>query len=126
MAQQKRVALFLMGAQPLPQTFRNGEGNQIIGNRQEFELLLLDPVGGVVLAALRTGAMVAGMIDKVVLTTVDTAKHLATQRRGAAIEDCLHRPAMRGKERGAKLPFILRPILAQHLGQRDHRTGFLS
>ena len=70
--------------------------------------------------------MIAGMIDKVVLATVNTAKHLATQRRGAAIEDCLHRPAMRGKNRGAKLPFILRPILAQHLGQRDHRGEPLS
>ena len=70
--------------------------------------------------------MIAGMIDKVVLATADTAKHLATQRRGAAIEDCLYRAAMRGKNRGAKLPFILRPILTQHLGQRDHRTELLS
>jgi hypothetical protein len=87
---------------------------------------LFDPLEGVALAALRTGAMVAGMINKVVLATVNTTKHLAAQRAGAAIEDCLHRPAMRGENRGAELPFILRPILAQHLGQRDHWSGFLS
>src|SRR3989454_12514436 len=66
LAQQKRVALFLMGAQPLPQTLGNSEGNQIIGNGQELEFLLFDPLDGVALAALRTGAMVVGLIDKVV------------------------------------------------------------
>ena len=43
-AQQQCVALFLMGAQPGAQAFGHGEGDQVIGDRQELEFLAARPI----------------------------------------------------------------------------------
>ena len=67
-----------MRAQPWAQTLRNREGDQVVGHRQEFELLLLDPLGSIGVAALRAGAVIAGMVDKVVLAAVDAAIDFAS------------------------------------------------
>jgi hypothetical protein len=61
--------------------------------------------------------MIAGVIDKVIPTTVGAAINLSSQGAGAAVEDGLHRPAMRGKDLRAKLPLVLRPMPAQNFSQ---------
>src|SRR5881628_2647193 len=99
-----------MRTQPGTQIFRHGEGDEVIGHGQQLQLLTLDPLSGIGMAALGTGTMIAGMIDKVVLTAVGAAINFPSQSRRAAVEDGLHGPAMRSKNVRAKLPFILRPM----------------
>ena len=110
-----------MGPQPGSQSFGHREGDQVIRYGQQFAPLLLDPLGGIGLSALWAGAVIAGVIDKMIAATVGATIDLATHRGGAAVEDCLHCAAMGGKDFRAELPFILRPVTPQHLGQRHHR-----
>src|SRR6185369_9565717 len=99
-----------MGTQPGAQTLGHREGDEVVGHRQQFELLALDPLGGIGLPALRTGPMVAGMIDKMSPLAVDTLIDLSPQSAGAAGQDGLNRPAMGGKHLSAKLPEVGRPM----------------
>src|SRR5881296_3257280 len=101
-----------MRAQPGTQFFRHGEGDEVIGDGQQLELLTLDPLSRIGMAALGTGTMIAGVIDKVVLAAVGAAINLPSQSRRAAVQDSPHGPAMGGKKLRAKLPFILRPMSA--------------
>jgi hypothetical protein len=61
--------------------------------------------------------MVAGVIDIMIRAAVGAAINFSSHCAGPAIQDGLDRPAMRGKELRTKLPFILRPMPAQNLGQ---------
>src|SRR5215469_5067102 len=65
--EQGGITDLLMRAQPPAQAFGHGEGDQIIRHRQKLELLTLNPLAGLGVATLRTGPMIAGMIDKMVL-----------------------------------------------------------
>ena len=112
-----------MGAQPGSQRFGHRKGDQVVGNGKKFELLPVNPLGRIGLTALRTGAMIAGVIDKMILAAIGTAINLPAQRAGAALQDGLHGAAVGSKDRGAKLPFVLRPVLAQNLGQGHHGSG---
>ena len=57
---------------------------------------------------------------KVLLLAVGAAINFSSQSRCAAVQDAPHGPAMGGENLRAKLPFILRPMPAQNLGQIDH------
>ena len=121
LAQEQPVAQLLVGTQPGPQTLRHGEGHQIIRHRQELELLVVNPLSGVGVATLRTGPVVARVIDKMSRAAVWTAVKLPAQSGGAAGQNALHRAAMGGKDVRPKLSFIRRPMPAQDFRQRDHR-----
>src|SRR5690242_19307461 len=69
-AKQERVEDFLVGADDRAQLFRDGEGDQVIRHGQESPPLALQPFGGVGVAALGTGAMIAGVISKVLSAAV--------------------------------------------------------
>ncbi len=83
-AQQSRIALLLIRAQPLPQSFGHSEGDEVVGNGQEFAFLVLDPLGCIGLAALGAGAVIAGVIDKMMTVAVGAAINLPAQSQGAA------------------------------------------
>ena len=63
--EQERIENFLMRANDRAQLLGDGEGDQIIGQGQESAALSIQPRGGVGVAALRTGPMVAGVKRKV-------------------------------------------------------------
>ena len=63
--EQERIEDFLMRANQSAQLPGDGEGDQIIGQGQEAAALSIQPRGGVGVAALRTGPMVAGVKRKV-------------------------------------------------------------
>jgi len=107
----------LVRAPPGPQTLGHGEGDEVVRDGQELELLSRDPLGRVGVAALGTAPMIAGVIDKIIPAAVRAAIHLSPQDAGAAVEDGLHRPAMGRKDLCAKLPFVRRPMRAQNLSQ---------
>ena len=115
--EQQRVPKLLVRAQPGAQAFGHGEGDEVIGKRQQLEFLTRDPIAGVSMAALRAGPVIAGVIDKMIRAAVGAAINFSSQRPGSASQDGLDSPAMGGKELRAKLPFILRPMPAQNLGQ---------
>jgi hypothetical protein len=119
-SEQEVVEEFLVGADQSAQLSGDGEGDQIIGQGQESAALSLQPRGGIGVATLRTGPMVAGVIGKVELATI-AAEQLAAQRGGAAGHNRGDGASMRGEQPGAKLPLIRRPVPAQNLGQWDQR-----
>ncbi len=81
-SEQEVVEEFLVGADECAQLSGDGEGDQIIRQGQESAALSFQPLGGIGVAALRTGPMVAGVIGKVELATV-AAEQLATVGRPA-------------------------------------------
>jgi hypothetical protein len=63
------------------------------------------------------------MIDKMILAAVEATIDLSPERGRAALENGPHRPAMGSKDRAAKLPFVLRPMLPQNFGQGRHQAA---
>ena len=120
MSEQEVVEELLVGADQSAQLSGDGEGDQIIRQRQESATLSVQPRGGIGVATLRTGPMVAGVISKVELAAI-AAEQLAAQRGSAAADNGGDGASMGGEQPGAKLPLIRRPVPAQDFGQCDHR-----
>src|SRR3989442_2532703 len=104
-----------MRANESAQLLGDGEGDQIIGQGQQATALTLQPRGGVGMAALRTGPMVAGVIDKVELAAV-AAEELAAQRGRATRDNGGDGAPMRGQHTRTELPLVRRPVAAHDPG----------
>src|SRR4029434_411744 len=63
--EEQTVELLLVRPEQSAQLFWQSKGDQEIGNWKQFGLLQFDPVGGVLMAALGAGPMIAGMISEV-------------------------------------------------------------
>ena len=122
-AQQQSVTELLVRTQPGAQPFGHREGDEVIGNGQELELLLLDPFGGVRVAALGTGPVITGVIDKMIPPAVLAAIDFPAQGAGAAFQNALHGAPVRRQNLLREGPLILRPMPAQNFRQRDHTRG---
>ena len=70
MSEQEVVEELLVGADQSAQLSGDGEGDQIIRQRQESATLSVQPRGGIGVATLRTGPMIAGVISKVELAAI--------------------------------------------------------
>ena len=119
LTQQQRVKDFLVGADDFAQLGWDGESDHIVRHRQQTRALALKPLGGIGVAALRTGAMVAGVIG-IMLLAARAPVELSAQCRRAAGEDSSHGAPMRRQQARAILPLIRRPVPAQDFGQWDH------
>ena len=71
----------------------------------------------------RTGAVMAGVINKMILPAVVAAINFPAQGARAALENALHGPLVRRKDLRRKLSLILRPMPAQHFRQRNHGSA---
>ena len=109
-----------MGANESAQLLGDGEGDQIIGQGQESASLSIQPGGGVGVAALWTGPVVAGVKGEVMAAAL-AAEELAAQGGGATGDNGGEGAPMRRQQTGAKLPLIRRPVPAHNLGQSDQR-----
>jgi len=109
-----------MGTNDGAQFGRDGEGDEVIRHRQESAALTREPFGGVGVTALRTGAVVAGMIGKMLATTI-APEELTSERGSAATENGGDGAPVRRQQTRAKLPFVGRPVAAQDFSQRDQR-----
>jgi hypothetical protein len=69
---------------------------------------------------LRTGAVVAGVISKVLAAAL-APEELASECGGAAVENGVDGAPVRRQQTRAKLPFVGRPVAAQDFSQRDQR-----
>lgn len=106
----------MVGADEGAQLFGDGEGDQIIGHRQKPPPLALQPLGGIGMAALGAGAMVAGVIGKV-QPSARAPKELTSEGGSAAAQNGRNGAPVRRQQARAKLPFIRRPVAAQDFGQ---------
>jgi hypothetical protein len=109
MTEQERIEDFLMGANERAQLLGDGEGDQIIGQWQESASLSIQPGGGVGVAALWTGPVVAG-VEGEMLAAALAAEQLTAQGGGATGDNGGEGAPMRGQQTGAKLPLIRRPL----------------
>ena len=116
--QEQRIKVLLVGPDHLPELGRDGEGDQVIGHGQQFASLAVEPLGGIGVAALGTGAVIAGVIGIVLLAAVALVE-LPAQGGGAAGQNGGDGAPMRGQEARAKLLLIRRPVPAQNCGQWD-------
>src|SRR5207245_4974573 len=98
----------------------DGEGDQIIRQRQGSAALSVQPLSGISVAALRTGPMIAGVISEMDLAAI-AAEQFPAQRGSAATDESGDGVPMGRQQPGAKLPLIRRPVPAQDFGQWDQR-----
>src|SRR5919109_4299494 len=73
-----------------------------VGHGQQFLPPLCQPHLGVMMVALGTTPVAAGVVGIVLLTAVITLQPMATQGLGPAVDQILHRTAMTGQEIRAK------------------------
>ena len=124
LGQQEGVEDLLVGADESAQLLRDGKGDQVVGDGQQAAALAFEPLGGIGVAALWAGAVIAGVIG-IVLLAARAPVELASQCGGAAGQDGGDGPPVRRQQAGAILPLIRRPVPAQNFGQWDQRPeGF--
>jgi len=104
------------------QLYWQSKGDQEIGDWKQLGLLPLDPVVGVLMAALGAGPMMAGMISEVPVTTL-TAVGFSAQLGRATRQKGLDGALVRRKKLLAKAPLVLWPMAGQDLGQLDHNQS---
>ena len=117
--EQPCVENLLMRPDQRPQFLGHGEGHQEIRHGQQLAVLASDPLRGLGVTALRTGAMMAGVIGVVKLAAV-AAIELAAQSGRATGEDGRHGPAVGRQELVAELRLVRGPMAAEDFRQRDH------
>ena len=98
----------------------DGKGDQIIRDRQKSAALAGEPLAGIGVAALGTGAVIAGVISKMLASAL-APEDLTSKCGRAATENGSDGAPVRGQQARAKLPFIRRPVAAQDFSQRDQR-----
>lgn len=102
-----------------PQLLRQGEGNHKVGSANALGEFALDPVGGILFAALRTRAVVAGMKRKVGGSTFFAGVDMPAHRRRAAVSERLD-GAM-----PCPIPHRMHPQeIRQKTAQRPDHSGF--
>ena len=107
-----------------PQGLGQGEGQQVVVDRQALGALALDPgLAGFVLA-LRTEAMTTGEGEDLVVVAVVAVDGGAAAGLGAAALDGGQGLAMTGQQAGAILGLQFRQEGADDLGQADHAASF--
>src|ERR1041385_835685 len=116
LSNEQGVKDFLMGTDEGAQLSGHGEGHQEVRHGQQALALAGQPDGGIGVAALWAGAVIAGVIDKVLASTL-APEELSSERGGAATENGGNGAPVRRPEARAKLPFIRRPVAAQNVGQ---------
>jgi hypothetical protein len=75
--------------------FRQGESDHEVANRQQQVFLVIEPLVRLIILALWTVAVLAGVVAVEALLALVTEIELAAKRLGAAVFDSVHRPEMR-------------------------------
>jgi hypothetical protein len=86
---QHAIAVVLIGPQHLAQLSGHGDGDVKVRHWQHLRLPAFEPLLGLRGVALGTAAIAAGMVGEHLGVARFAAPHLATERRGAAVENVL-------------------------------------
>lgn len=111
MADQEWVESLLVGTDQGAQLCGDGESDQVVWDRQKAAALAGEPFGGIGMSALGAGAMVAGVISKVLPSALAPIE-LTSEGGSAAAENGSDGAPVRGQQARTKLPFIRRPVAA--------------
>jgi hypothetical protein len=107
------------------QFIRECEGHQEVRHRQQETLLVLQPELGLVILALGTVPVLAGVKAVVILLAVVTVIDLAAKPGRAARLDVLHGPTMRGRHPVAKLGSVRGAMKAEDVSQLHHQRSLM-
>ena len=118
--EEQREQFAGMGADGPAQSFGHGEGGQMISDRQQEVLLPVTPGMGVIGAANRAMAVAAGVVGKVLLTTLRAKPELAAHGRSAAPGDIPQGAELIRAHAGAELPDIFRTMAADDVRHGWH------
>jgi hypothetical protein len=101
-AQQHVVQVFWVAADAFVELWGQGQDDMKVGHWQQFLPPRCQPHRGVMLVALGTTPVAAGVVGIVRLTAVITLPQMATPGRGPAGDNGIHSTAMTGQELRAK------------------------
>ncbi len=120
--EQDRVDDLLVGTGQDSQFCRQGGGNEEMGDGQKLPLLFVQPKLGVIVAALWTVPVFAGVIavDYVAAVLIRAEVGVATHCFGTAVFDVAHGPELAGQNLASVSFSVLRPMAAQDLRQFRH------
>lgn len=88
-------------------------------------LVVFQPSLGLVIPALRTVPMLAGVVAVMVLLTRLTVQEVATERFSAALLNVLYGLQMRGRHPVAKLSAVLGAVEAEDVGYLYHHRSLM-
>jgi len=120
LAQEQVVDDALVGPREGSQLGGEGEGEKVVGTRQEALVQPFEPELCGAVVALRAVAVAAGMVGEVEVSAIVAAEHRASENRSPAGKDVRHRPGVRGQHAGAKGLSIGGPGAAEDFRQLDH------
>ena len=103
LAEEQRVELLLVGLKKSAEFFGKSERDQEVRDGQQFGLLACDPLGGVLMAALGTRFVIAGMISELEVAIV-AAISFTAKGRGATRQNGLDGALVRRKNLLTKAP----------------------
>ena len=105
--------------------FRQGESDHEVANRQQQVFLVIEPLVRLIILALWTVAVLAGVVAVEALLALVTEIELAAKRLGAAVFDSVHRPEMRRRHPVSELRPIFRTMEAEDVGDLDHQRSLI-
>jgi len=119
-AEEQVVDRLLLRASQGPQLGGQGEGDQEVRDGQQQLLLLVQPLIGLLVAALGTVPVLAGVIAVTLLLTLVTEIDLPAASGGAALFDVEHGPEMGRQHAAAELLPVLWAMPPENIGHFQH------
>ena len=87
--------------------------------------MVIEPLVRLIILALWTVAVLAGVVAVEALLALVTEIELAAKRLGAAVFDSVHRPEMRRRHPVSELRPIFRTMEAEDVGDLDHQRSLI-
>src|SRR6266581_4308285 len=120
---EQPVDALLVRAGKAAQLGRKGEGDEVVGARQQARALLVEPALSLVPVALGTMPVPARMVAVLPRAAVIAGLHVAAEGRRAARRDVVQGAELRGMQERAMEPAVDVPDRADDVRELEHRRG---
>jgi hypothetical protein len=115
----------VVGASQNAELLRESESEHEVVDRQKQTLLVFQPQLSLVILALGTVAMLAGMVTVMVFLALVTEIESSAKSLGAALLDLLHRPEMRSGHPVSEFCSVVGTVEAEDVGDLDHQRSVI-